>query len=295
MKGQQFGGPWTDRKLRALEKYLEAYLTIFTTHPVAKKFTRHYVDAFAGSGLRTVSRDIDLPLDLNGSSDVGEALAYMDGSVRKVLSMEKDFHRYWFVEKDPSHARTLDNMIDYEYSNRRSQSSVFRGDANDWLPSWCDSLEIMDRAVVFLDPFGMDVKWATIEKLAQTEKVDLWMLFPSLAVIRMLPREGPPNEAWESRLNEFFGDNKWREEFYSEVVDNDLFGERKGYSRKVNTETVSNYLLRRLNKVFAKVVDKPLILRNSRNSTLFMLVFAAGNKRGAGPAVSIAGNIIDNT
>ena len=54
MNTQRFGGPWTEQKLNALENYLGAYLTIFTRNPKAAKFTRHYVDAFAGSGLRSV-------------------------------------------------------------------------------------------------------------------------------------------------------------------------------------------------------------------------------------------------
>lgn len=295
MEAQQFGGPWTDRKLRALEKYLQAYLTIFTKHPGAKKFTRHYVDAFAGSGLRAVGGVEKLSFETGETIDVIEALSYMDGSVRKVLSMDRDFHKYWFVEKDAAHAQKLKKMIHNDFPMRSSQSTVISGDANDWLPGWCDELGIMDRAVVFLDPYGMEVKWTTIEKLAITQKVDLWMLFPSSGVTRMLPRKGPPNEAWRIRLTELFGDESWLSEFYSEETTRDLLDEYTTYSREVTTESVSSYLVRRLGRIFTRVVESPLILQNSRNSTLFMLVFAVGNPKGAGSAVSIANDIISST
>lgn len=291
MNAQRFGGPWTEQKLNALESYLKAYLTIFTSNPIAKNFTRHYVDAFAGSGRRALRGPAATSLDLWEAS---EALEFMDGSARKVLSMDKDFHKYWFVEKGSQHVDSLRQMIKTDFPNRYARCEVIKGDANELLIKWAGGLGSMDRAVVFLDPYGMTVKWTMIEKLAGTRKVDLWMLFPASSVIRLLPREGPPSKAWSRCLTELFGDESWRDEFYQEEHHNDLFGEYATVERKVNEATVSNYLLRRLKKIFSGVVDSPLILRNSRGSPLFMLVFAAGNPRGAGPALSIARYIIEN-
>jgi three-Cys-motif partner protein len=292
MAPQQFGGPWTEKKLEALERYLKAYLTIFTKNRKAATFIRHYVDAFAGSGLRQVRDAGRTPLDLG---DAGEALDYMDGSVRKVLSLGQQFHRYWFVEKEPAHAASLREMVDSEYPERASCCHIENGDANEFLLRWSEGLKAMDRAVVFLDPYGMNVRWHTIEKLATTKKIDLWMLFPSSGVIRMLPRQGPPDEAWSRRLTELFGDESWKEEFYRQETITDLFGEHQATQRVVSEETVAVYLLRRLESLFAGVVDRPLVLRNSRRSPLFMLVFAAGNPSGAITAIKIAGDIIRNT
>lgn len=292
MEPQQFGGAWTEKRLKALEQYLKAYLTIFTRNPKAAKLRRHYVDAFAGSGLREARETQALPLDLG---DADEALAYMDGSVRKVLSLEQDFHHYWFIEKNPAYAASLRDMVEADYREQASRCHVETGDANEFLLTWCDRLGPMDRAVVFLDPYGMDVRWPMIEKLAATQKVDLWMLFPSSGVIRMLPRQGPPDEAWSRRLTELFGDENWNEEFYREETITDLFGERRATHRTVSEETVARYLVRRLKSIFTAVVDQPMVLHNSRRSPLFMLVFAAGNPKGAKTAIKIASHIIRNT
>jgi three-Cys-motif partner protein len=140
----------------------------------------------------------------------------------------------------------------------------------------------------------MHVRWPTIEALAASEKVDLWMLFPASSVIRMLPRQGPPHEAWTRRLNELFGDETWKEEFYREGPP-DLFGEQLTTQRLVTEESVANYLLCRLRSLFNGVVAEPLVLRNSRRSPLFMLVFAAGNPNAAPTAIRIAEHIIRNT
>lgn len=46
------------------------------------------------------------------------------------------------------------------------------------------------RAVVFLDPFGMQVEWRTIERIGQTKAIDLWILFPlGVAVNRFLTKD----------------------------------------------------------------------------------------------------------
>jgi len=296
MNLQKFGGAWTEQKLKALEKYIKAYLQIFTRNPKAQHFTRHYVDAFAGSGLRAASESQPLPLwsDSDDTSPSGEALSFMDGSVRKVLGLEEKFHHYWFVETNSRYADELRSMIDREFPQQAGQCHIETTDANQFLLKWARTLGPGDRAVVFLDPYGMEVKWEAVRQLAKTRKVDLWMLFPSSSVIRMLPRQGPPEEAWDHRLTEFFGTNSWREHFYPpSAPQGELFPDEPGVARDVSTERVAEYMLNRLREEFEQVVDKPLVLYNSRRSPLFMLLFAAGNPKGAGPAMRIAQHIIE--
>lgn len=288
---QRFGGQWTEKKLEALEDYLKAYLRIFTRNQRAAKFTRHYVDAFAGSGMRQAYEQKGERLDFDESE---EAVMYMDGSVRKVLSLDQEFHHYWFVEKSARRAAELQRMVGHDFSGRAEKCHVEVGDANDFLLRWTPTLSAMDRAVVFLDPYGMDVSWETIVKLAETRKVDLWMLFPSSGVIRMLPREGEPEEAWSRRLTRLFGSDAWKETFYRQETTTDLFGEHAAVHREVSEASVADFLLRQMKHIFAGVAEPPLILRNSRNSPLFMLVFAAGNPKGAPTAMRIAHDIIQN-
>lgn len=45
-----FGGAWTQHKLEALKKYLQAYTKIFKRNPKARFYSISYVDAFAGTG-----------------------------------------------------------------------------------------------------------------------------------------------------------------------------------------------------------------------------------------------------
>ena len=52
----EFGGPWTQDKLRCVQEYLSAYRRIFTINPGARYFRTVYVDAFAGTGYRLEPR-----------------------------------------------------------------------------------------------------------------------------------------------------------------------------------------------------------------------------------------------
>ncbi|MEW6074198.1 MAG: hypothetical protein AB1726_16580 [Planctomycetota bacterium] len=53
------------------------------------------------------------------------------------------------------------------------------------------------RKVLFLDPYGMQVEWVTIEAVAQTKAIDLWVLFPlGVGVNRLLTKSGEIPESW---------------------------------------------------------------------------------------------------
>jgi hypothetical protein len=61
---------------------------------------------------------------------------------------------------------------------------------------------------------------------------------------------------------------------------------------KASTETIGRYFNNRLKSIFAAVADEPKVLRNSANSPLYLLCFAAGNPRGAPIALRIANHLL---
>ena len=59
---------------------------------------------------------------------------------------------------------------------------------------------------MFLDPYGMQVKWSTLEAIASTRAIDMWLLFPlGQAVNRLLTRNKIPGGPRAERLTETFG------------------------------------------------------------------------------------------
>ena len=60
----EFGGSWTDEKLKMVEKYLKAYAVIMNNH----NFRFAYIDAFAGTGYREEKNNIE-EIDKNPGFD----------------------------------------------------------------------------------------------------------------------------------------------------------------------------------------------------------------------------------
>lgn len=174
--------------------------------------------------------------------------------------------------------------------------NVVNGEANLHVQKICrdDWISSYRRAVMFLDPYGTQVNWATIKAIANTRAIDLWLLFPIGTVNRLLNKDGQIIESRIRRLNQLFGDDEWYRAFFEEYIDKTLFGtESKRIVKITSFEKISAYFVAKLKTVFAEVASNPLILRNSTNSPIFLLCFAAGNPKGGPIAVKIAQSILD--
>ena len=276
---QAFGGSWTRQKLEILERYLDAYTTALKN----QDFRLVYVDAFAGEGVWQAKSDYD-------AEDYEEyrEMVY-DGSARIALNVEdKPFDKLMLIEQDSGRCASLQKLRS-EYPKR--DIAVQNEDANVALASFCTGMRNYERAVVFLDPFATEVRWETIEKIAETKKIDCWILFPVSAVTRMLPTAESPPQGWRDKLDIIFGGREHWESMYRPSLQPDFWGERK-IGRDSGSEAVADRYRERLRGVFTKVAPTRKTLRNSKNVALFELFFGAGNPRGAGIAVDIANHIL---
>jgi three-Cys-motif partner protein len=287
MVEHSFGGPWTERKLKCLRDYLTAYRTIFTGNAKARYFRTWYVDAFAGTGSWTTA---DLPLlDID---DDAEAKEYQDGSARIALGLPSPFDQYLFVEKSRKRAGELRRVIRTDYAQLDNRCEIHTGEANAEIRKWCAERDWKkERAVVFLDPYGMQVEWETIRTLAATKGIDLWYLFPGIA--RLLRHDSKIDEKWGARLDILLGTDAWRTRFFQKEIRTDLFGEIENVERTVTEAAIESFIHERLATCFGKNVGRGLILRNSKQSPLYFLCFAASNERGAKAALNIANSILD--
>ncbi len=290
---QRFGGDWTEDKLERLRKYLQAYTKIFKTNPQARHFRITYVDAFAGSGSRTEkqahSEDIN-PLFVG--TEATETENFFKGSARIALETEPQFDEYIFVERD-AECRARLEQLRRQFPNLHNRISIKSSDANRFLWNWCEQTDWnKNRAVVFLDPYGMQVDWSTIERIAATEAIDLFILYPlGQAINRLLTREGPPTGSWADRLTRFFGSDEWKTRFYKPSSQATLFG-TSSLEKEADFDSLGDYFLERLGSIFSEVAKNTLALRNSKGVPLFLLCFAAGNPKGAKTAVRIANDIL---
>jgi len=287
----QFGGHWTDKKLELVHKYLQAYTKIFNKNPQAQKLHTIYLDAFAGTGYRNI-----YPAhDGNQLFELGEEETqdFRTGSARIALEVEPPFNKYVFIENDPEYARELEKLR-IEFLNIRPNIHIHNENANTFLRTWLQSANWRTtRAVVFLDPYGMQVDWEIIESIGQTKAIDLWLLFPlGVAVNRLLTKSAPPPKKWADALTRIFGTDEWQQAFYPRKKQLTLFGEEEIQTKQASFEAIGLFFLHRLQSAFTAVAPNPFVLTNSKNNPLYWLYFASGNPKGAPIAVKIAGDIL---
>jgi three-Cys-motif partner protein len=283
---------WTKDKLVRLEKYLSAY----TTALKKTNFILAYIDAFAGTG--RISREIrETPQNLFGFEEgLDEELKdFIDGSAKIALQTEPQFHKYIFIEKNKNRFSELQKLKE-EFPTLASKIEIVNAEANIFVQDLCkkDWIKHNRRAVMFLDPYGMQVSWKTIEAIANTKAIDLWILFPIGTVNRLLNKNGKINKGRRKSLDILFGKEDWFEMFFEERERISLFTQEseKYFGKKASFETIAQYFNDKLKSVFTEVAPNPLFLSNSNNSPIFLLCFAAGNPKGAPIAVKIAQNIL---
>jgi three-Cys-motif partner protein len=280
---------WTTEKLERLAKYLHAYCTIMTK----QAFRFAYIDAFAGTSYRTqksseVQGDLLFP-----EFAEKETRSFLEGSARIALQVIPRFSKYIFNEKELTRCNEL-NKLKEDFPDLANDIQIINADANSYLTDLCLNYSWKkNQAVLFLDPYGMEVEWSTIEAIASTQAIDLWLLFPlGVAVNRLLRRDGQIDESVERKLDRFFGTTDWFDQFYQSKTKDSLFGTEKTIGKVVNFEGITRYFVKRLKSVFTDTAENPLHLYNSKNNPLYLLCFAVGNKKDAPIAIKIAQDIL---
>lgn len=290
-----FGGDWTTQKLRVLSDYLRSYMTALKDKPAPDRpFRKAFIDAFAGTGYRSsrgtpgsAAQD-----DLFPELAAPDPQRLLDGSARLALGVDPPFDRYIFVEKNASRCQQLGRLKE-DFPGLAEAIDIRLGDANSEIQKICDKDWSGHRAVLFLDPYGMQVEWKTIVAVAGTKAIDLWLLFPlGIGVNRLLTKSGRIPAGWRHRLTALLGTEDWYDEFYEVEATSDLLGDGSERVVKASMDVIGKYFLARLRTVFAGVADQPGVLRNSSNNPLYLLCFAVGNARGKNIAIRIAKHLL---
>jgi len=286
---QLFGGSWTEKKLEILKGYLDAYNKALKNQP----FKRVYIDAFAGTGYRQQRKRQYETQDIFKEVEQEESEQFLKGSAKLALEASPSFHRYIFIESDKNKINELEKL-QKEHPVKAKQLEIVQSDANEFIQNYCKNEDWANtRAVLFLDPFATEVEWPTIEAIAKTQCIDVWILFPLMAVNRLLAKD--PQKISYDRLNRIFGIEDWFENFYKTRTLDDIFGKSVDIITKAcDFAGIGNFYKSRLKTIFSGVAEQSKVFYNSRESALFQLFFAAGNKKGAPIAIRIAEHLMRN-
>ena len=253
-------GSWSIEKLDLLRKYLSAYITVLKNQGWCRGF--EYIDAFAGAG----------------KSRTRDEQRYVDGSPRIALSLSPWFTRYHFIEQSNWRVKKL-RALQAEFPDRAIE--IYPGDCNEILPKRILpklTYATKKRAIAFIDPFGMQVEWKTMQRIAATRTIEVMLNFPDMAINRSILHKDPEkiSKTQKERMKRFWGTNDWIDDLYEE--EKLLFGTQKVKKQLLGKAFASLYK-KRLQKIFPECTT-PVVMKNSRNAPLYSVMFAGHNSTG---------------
>jgi len=246
-------GYWSEIKLDIVKDYASAYSRILAAQ--TKPTLHHvYIDAFAGAGVHI-------------SKATGE---YIPGSPINALLTHPPFREYHLIDIDRQKVELL-----RELTKQRKDVHIHESDCNHILlekifPNvrW----EQFRRGLCLLDPYGLQLNWKVIESAGKMRSIDMFLNFPVADINRNVLWRHPEgvDAANLKRMNEFWGDESWREIAYT--TKRDLFG----HLDKEENEVVAEGFRQRLLKTAGfKHVPEPLPMRNTKGATVYYLFFAS--------------------
>lgn len=296
-----WGGPWTEQKLDCFESYVKAYLTIMNVHRDKYNWKLIYFDGFAGCGSRTVtecdqedsSKELLEIFESENCADTQKELNVYAGAAERVVRLEQDmrgFDFYYFVDTNENNLTKLNlklaqynvqGRLAYRHDNANNQAKLLA-------KAMADNPKL--KTLCFLDPFGMNINWESIQQLAG-KSIDLWILVPIGTIVnRLVKTDG--TLMYPERLESFFGLHRNEIQKRMQVVETEqtLFGEERKI-HKVNDaiSKLANLYCEQLGTLFDFVTNEPLVLYNSNHLPIFHFVCASNNKT----AIRIAKQIID--
>ena len=196
----------------------------------------------------------------------------------------------YFIDKKESSLEKLRNKLGQKVDLSKRKVSFKSGDANKWIIDLANVLKLQNyAALVFLDPFGMQIDWVSIEALKGTRS-DVWILVPTGVIVnRLLDKAGELK--YTDKLQSFFGlsEQEIKAIFYKQEIKPTLFGEVESISKiSKPIEKIAKIYVERMKGIWKYVTEEPLRLDNRNGVPLFHFVFASNNAS----AIKIAKQII---
>jgi len=245
-----------------------------------QRFRLVYVDAFAGSGISRLRRAEDhYILPLFDEEDKEDQQQFITGSPVRALQINRPFDHYLFVEMDPQRVEQL-SALKLDFKDQKIL--VMQGDGNEKVQHIANRFAAPDlRGVAFLDPYGAHLHWNTLDALAKTRKFDVIVNFPlAMAINRLVKNDGEIPANWCEQLDACFGCADWREAAFEDTKG--LFGEERR-KRADASERLLVLYRSRLKDIFGHV-SRASLVRNTRGTPLYYLIWAGTNPRGLKPA-----------
>ncbi len=282
MVAQAFGDAHTRQKLETVQKYLRSYVTALKF----QDFELLYIDACAGSGSSVPKSALSEPEEeyqvrIKGfDPPIADTDEIIVGSAIRALGVSPPFSKYLLNDVSAKNVAALQSAVQSTFPHLSERVQLSREDANSWLLDICRSYDWKrTRAVVFIDPFGLQIDYSTLVELGKTGAIDLWYLVPVFAMFRQVSRSGEVHADGGRRVDSALGTAAWREVVATlDDEATDLFGTvRRTSKRAVDVRWFERVAKDQLRIAFdGRVLDETLPLGRSGTQE-FSLMFAWAN------------------
>lgn len=237
------GTPWSNHVNEAFATYLRGFAAC--TLQMGK---RALIDALVGCPYQSS----EVPDRRMPGLATGEPRSFLDGFTVTALETNPSFDSYLFLDQHAERARHVHELTHYN-AGRPPQVEVRANGADAELERLLSLDWTTRRAVILLDPFGMNVPLRRVEAIAATRTIDLLVMWPvALDGAEDLLAASPP-AAWVSALDAFVATDAWRAE--------------------PTIDTVGAWLQQRIAAAFTTVPQQAAILRGPDGAPLYACVF----------------------
>jgi three-Cys-motif partner protein len=188
---------WAALKIIALAYFSGRYAQIISNQGWIKKM--YYIDLFSGSGLCCLK---------DGEIILGSPIAVADST------RFTPFDQMYLVEKNSTKSKAIESRLNYlksEFSEfNKTNYKTLNGDCNDCVQDIID--EIVENSenqkdyhcLVFIDPYGMEIDWSTVESLLNIQS-DVIISFQSFLIAYRAVGKARTSNKDRDRLNRFMG------------------------------------------------------------------------------------------
>jgi three-Cys-motif partner protein len=178
-------GPWTEDKFDLIRLYCQIF-----SSSMKNKWTRVYIDPYAGSGLCRIK----------GRNQV------LLGSPLIALSVDAPFDRYIFCECDPERFSALKTRVERNYA--KHDSSLIAGRFEENIDRICSMIPSKALVLCFVDPFDCDFDFDNLKAISKCARgVD----FLCLLALQMDAKRNEQHYLQpDSKVDRMIGNTAWR-------------------------------------------------------------------------------------
>lgn len=218
----------TEMKHRVFSYYLPIWLHILGSY----SNNLNYVDGFGGIGAYHTDKDVKEYHSNSFGSPILSISKISElenkGTIKKANTI--------IIDEDGNNLENLKKILEYKNLDTKGKILFIKGDFDREINSILDQIDKLAPTFFLIDPFGIKIKIATLERIMSRPHTEILLNFMYNALQRFIDH---PNPQINTIYDDYFGDNSWRKAKgkYLKERENELIN-----TFKINCKKFSNFV-----------------------------------------------------